>query len=190
MGMPLHRNLVLHPATLPFIPLFLLVWVISFFFHFSKQEKKRDFLCDLMWEKPYQWSSQRPSILPSLMEWENGLAKWDFQWSVSNPSSLSNYFFASGFRPLFLPNGQTISSPIWDPFCCVLFLWDHTTPANISGLTKHKLHLGLYNNHSAFISITETQFPFKFQSGSLAQRDSRTSDHREKSCYLDKALFV
>lgn len=143
-----------------------------------------------MWEKPYQWSSQRLAILPSLTEWENGLAKWDFQWSVSNPSSLSNYFFASGFRPLFLPNRQTISGPIWDPFCCVLFLWDHTTPANISGLTKHKLCLGLYNNHSAFISIMETQFPIKFQSGLLAQRDSRASDQRGKSCYLDKALFV
>lgn len=67
-----------------------------------------------------------------------------------------------------------------------------TTPPqqNISGLNKHKLHLDLYNNHSAFISIMETQFPIKFQSGLLAQRDSRASDHRGKSCYLGKALFV
>lgn len=148
MGMPRHHNLVLHPTTLPFIPLFLLVWGIFFSFPSQNKEKKnkrKDFLSDLMWEKPYQWSSQRLAVLPSLMEWENGLAKWDFQWSVSNPSSLSNYFFASGFRPLVLPNRQTISGQIWDPFCCVLFLWDYTTPANISGLNKHKLHLGLYN---------------------------------------------
>lgn len=141
-------------------------------------------------KQPHQWSSQRLAILPSPMEWESGLAKWDFQWSVSNPSSPSNYFFLSGFRTLFLPNRQTISGPIWDPFCCVLLSWDHTTPTNISGLTKQKLRLDLYNHRSAFISIMERQFPIKFQSGLLAQRDSKASDHRGKSCYWDKALFV
>lgn len=142
-----------------------------------------------MWEKPYQWSSQRSAVLLSLTEWENGLAKWDFQWSVSNPSSLSNYFFASGFRPLFCQTDKQFLVQFEIPFaaCCSC---GTTPPANISGLTKHKLCLGLYNNHSAFISIMETQFPIKFQSGLLAQRDSRASDQRGKSCYLDKALFV
>lgn len=192
MGMLLHCNLALHPATLPFIPVFLLVWgnFFLFCFHFPKQKNQK--VSCVIWcgKQPYQWSSHRLAVLPSPMEWESGLAKWDFQWSVSNPSSLSNYFFPSGFRTLFLPNRQTISGPIWDPFCCVLFSWDHTTPTNISGLTKQKLHLDLYNHHSAFISIMERQFPIKFQSSVLAQRDSKTSDHRGKSCYLHKALFI
>lgn len=91
MGM-LHYNVVLHPAILPFIPVFLLIWGISFFFLFPKQ-KIEGFLCDLMWETTLPMIFPEAVILPSPMEWEHGSGKQDLQWSVSSPSSLSNYFF-------------------------------------------------------------------------------------------------
>lgn len=177
MGMLLHCNSALHPATLTFIPLFLLIW--GYFFlslapHTpppKKKEKKR-------FPQNPPMIFPEACVLPSPMEWESGLAKQDFQWSVSNPSSLSNYFFPSSCRTLFLPNRQATSGPIWDPFCCVLFSWGHTTPTNFSGLTKQKLHLDVYNHCSAFTSIMERQFLIKFQSDLLAQRHSKASEER------------
>lgn len=116
------------------------------------------------------------------------MAKQDFWWSVSNPSSLSNYFFPSGFGTLFffLAKPFLVQLGILFAACC-----SHgTTPPNNSGLSKQKWHLGLYDHHSTFISIPERRFPIKFQGGLLAPSDSKASDLRAKSRYLDKTLFA
>lgn len=75
-------------------------------------------------KRNHQWSSQRLAVLPFPMEWESGLAKQDFWWSVNNPSSLSNYF-PFGCRALFLPNKQFLVQ-----FEIILAVrWSHgTTP--------------------------------------------------------------
>lgn len=90
---------------------------------------------------------------------------------------------------LFLCQTDNFWSNFRSVLLCAVLVGPHH-PTNISGLTKQKLSLDLYNHHSAFISIMERQFLIKFQSGLLTQRDSKASDHKGKSRYLDKALFV
>lgn len=140
-------------------------------------------------KQPYQWSSQRLSS--SLPPWNGSMAR--VSRTCSGLSAVpAHYLITSSFKLQSSVSCQTDKQFLVQfelPFavCCC---HGTTLSPKPSLAWPNKLHLDLYNQQSAFISMMERQFSIKFQSGLLAQRDSKASDHRGKSCYLDEALFV
>lgn len=125
----LHHNPALPPAMLPFIPVLLVVWGI-FFFSLFWNKKIKGFLCGLMWGNNPTNDLPRGSLssLPPRKEgavWLSrtfgGLSAVPAHYLItSSPQALGLFFFFFFF-------GQTVSGPTRDPFCCVLFSWDHPT---------------------------------------------------------------
>lgn len=189
MRMPLYYNLALYPA-MPSIHSCISISLGFFFFLLPRTTTTKKIMRFPVWfdvgKKPI--NDLPRGLLSSPSPWNERVA-WLSRTFGGLSTTPAHYLITSPLAAgLFLC--QTVSSSVWDHSCCVLFSWDHTPPTNVSSLTKQKLHLYLYNHHFAFISIMKRQFPIKFQSGLLAQRGSKASAHRGKSCRLDKTLFV
>lgn len=151
----LHHNPALPPAMLPFIPVLLVVWGI-FFFSLFWNKKIKGFLCGLMWGNNPTNDLPRGSLssLPPRKEgavWLSrtfgGLSAIPAHYLItSSPQALGLFFFF-----FFLAKPFLVQLGILFAACC-----SHgTTPPNNSGLSKQKWHLGLYDHHSAFVSIPE-----------------------------------